>query len=361
MSILRENTYVDNLMVDGAEFQDMQKFKTEATEILESEKFPLHKWESNISSLESANMPNPGKILGHVWNKTEDTLKIQVQQDDDEKLTKRAILSRLGRVYDPLGIISPTMVEGKRVYRNSCEEGKSWNADVSPSLKKQWNNWTKQLRDKKIPRSLVPVGTTKAVDLHLFADASTMACSTVAIAVVEQESTTSKGLLVSKSRLSKRNTSVPRLELVSGHMGANLAKNLTRALKRSPIRLVVIWMDSFVSLHWILNPGKPWKTFVSNRVKKIAEITDEVGIQWKYCPTAKNLADLGSRGASLDKMEKSGWYVGPQWLLDERHWPEQPNLKSSLETQQEEKPMREISTPCRERSRRSTKRSDLIT
>ena len=329
-------------MMDGAEFQDIQKFKTEATEILESGNFPLHKWESNISSLESANMPNPGKILGHVWNKTEDTLKIQVQQDDDEKLTKRAILSRLGRVYDPLGIISPTMVEGKRVYRDSCEEGKSWNADVSPSLKKQWNNWTKQLRDIEIPRSLVPVGTTKAVDLHLFADASTMACSTVAIAVVEQESTTSKGLLVSKSRLSKRNTSVPRIELVSGHMGANLAKNLTRALKISPIRLVVIWIESLVSLYWILNPGKPWKTFVSNRVKKIAEITEEVGIQWKYCPTAKNLADLSSRGASLNKMEKSGWYVGPQWLLDERHWPEQPNLKSSLETQQEEKPMREI-------------------
>ena len=306
VSILRENTYVDNLMMDGAELQDMQKFKTEATEILESGNFPLHKWESNISSLESANMPNPGKILGHVWNKTEDTLKIQVQQDDDEKLTKRAILSRLGRVYDPLGIISPTLVEGKRVYRDSCEEGNSWSADVSPSLKKQWNNWTKQLRDIEIPRSLVPVGTTKAVDLHLFADASTMACSTVAIAVVEQESTTSKGLLVSKSRLSKRNTSVPRLELVSGHMGANLAKNLTRALKRSPIRLVVIWMDSLVSLYWILNPGKPWKTFVSNRVKKIAAITEEVGIQWKYCPTAKNLADLGSRGASLDKMEKSG-------------------------------------------------------
>ena len=63
-------------------------------------------------SLESANMPNPGKILGHVWNKTEDTLKVQLQDNDDGKLTKRTILSRLGRAYDPLGIISPTMIEG---------------------------------------------------------------------------------------------------------------------------------------------------------------------------------------------------------------------------------------------------------
>ena len=125
-------------------------------------------------------------------------------------------------------------------------------------------------------------------------------------------------------------------------MGANLARNLTCALKRLPIRLVVIWMDSLVSLYWILNPGKPWKTFVSNRVKKIAEITQEVKIQWKFCPSGSNLADIGSRGASLNKMEKSGWFEGLDWLLKEEEWPEQPSLKSSVEALHEEKPIREL-------------------
>ena len=296
--------------------EDLEKFKTEATKILESGKFPVHKWESNVPSLESPNMPNPGKILGHVSHKTEDILKVQVQESEGGKLTKRVILSRLGRIFDPLGIISPTMVEGKRIYRDSCEAEKSWNAEVSPTLVRQWNNWTKQLRDVEVPRSLVPPGETKAIDLHLFTDASSSACSAVAIAVVEQNSRKVKGLLVSKSRLSKRNTSIPRLELISGHMGANLARNVCHALKRLPIRLVVIWLDSLVSLYWILNPGRPWKTFVSNRVKRIAEITEEVGIEWRYCPTTTNLADLGSRGASLNKMEKGGWYEGPDWLLE---------------------------------------------
>jgi hypothetical protein len=284
-------------MMTGTQAADLQKFKTEATEILEGGKLPVHKWESNVLSIESANMPNPGKILGHVWNKTEHTLKVQVHENEDGKLTKRVIRSRLGRVYDHyLGIISPTMIEGKRIYRDSCEEEKSWNTEISPALTKQWNNWTKQLRDIEVPRSLVPAGEIKAIDLHLFIDASALACSTVAIAVVEQHCTKSKGILVSKSRLSKQNTSIPRLELVSGHMGTNFARNLTRAQKRLPIRLVVIWMDSLVSLFWILNRGKPWKTFVSNRVKKMAEITEEVRIQWKYCPTRSNVADLGSRG-----------------------------------------------------------------
>ena len=296
VSTLRENTYVDNLMVTGTKVDDLRKFKSEATEILENVKFPVHKWESNVLTLESGNMPNPGKIFGHAWDKVRDTLKVQVRENDVSQLTKRAILSRLGRIYDPLGVISPTTVEGKRIYRDTCEGERSWNADVSPRITQQWNNWTKQLRDVEVPRSLVSSGKTKGIDLHLFSDASTMACCTAAIAVVEDDSGKSKGLLGSKSRLSKRNTSVPRLELVSRHMGANLARNLTRALKRLPIRLVVIWMDSLVSLYWILNPGKPWKTFVSNRVKKIAEITLEVKIQWKFCPSGSNLADIGSRG-----------------------------------------------------------------
>ena len=66
VSTLRENTYVDNLMVTGSRIEELQNFKLEATEVLERGKFPVHKWESNVSHLESANMPNPGKLLGHV-------------------------------------------------------------------------------------------------------------------------------------------------------------------------------------------------------------------------------------------------------------------------------------------------------
>ena len=125
-------------------------------------------------------------------------------------------------------------------------------------------------------------------------------------------------------------------------MGANLARNVTRVLKSFPIRLVVIWMDSLVSLYWILNPGKPRKTFVSHRVKKIAEITQEVKIQCKFCPSGSNLADIGSRVASVNKIEKSCWFEGLDLLLKEEEWPEQPSHKSSVEALHEEKPVREL-------------------
>ena len=108
-----------------------------------------------------------------------------------------------------------------------------------------------------------------------------------------------KGLLASKSRISKRDTSIPRLELASGHMAANLARNLCSALRGWPIMSITIWMDSLVTLFWINKPGKPWKVFVSNKVKKLAEITEELKIVWKYCPTKTNLLSRSSYWRTL--------------------------------------------------------------
>ena len=119
---------------------------------------------------------------------------------------------------------------------------------------------------------------------------------------VEYEAGATKGLLTSKSRISKRSISIARLELVSGHMAVNMAKNLSTALQQWPIQTINIWMDSMVALYWITNSGRGWKVFVSNRVKKIAETAGPVNITWKYCPLELNLADLGSRGATIVKM-----------------------------------------------------------
>ena len=114
---LKENTYVDNLMQMGGDQEQLVKFKKESTEILKNAKFPVHKWESNVGSLESENMPNPSKILGHTWNKEGDTLEFPAKPfAEDQPVTKRTILSYLGAIYDPLGIVSPTMVQGKHIY-----------------------------------------------------------------------------------------------------------------------------------------------------------------------------------------------------------------------------------------------------
>ena len=79
---------------------NMSKFKEEATHIFESAQFPIHKWESNVLELDTE--PNPSKILGHFWDKREDSLEIKVDASSTEgsPVTKRTILSKLSGVYD---------------------------------------------------------------------------------------------------------------------------------------------------------------------------------------------------------------------------------------------------------------------
>ena len=178
------------------------------------------------------------------------------------------------------------MAQGKHIYRQACDEKKGWNAEVFSQLRDEWFKWTKQLKTVEIPRSVDTLtGEITGLHLYLFADASNLAFCAVAVAVVEQQGVMSKGLLTSKSRISKRNTSIARLELVSGHMAVNMAKNLHGALQSWPISSTTIWMDSMVVLYWLNNPTKAWKVFVANRLRKIAEATSEIGITWKYVPT----------------------------------------------------------------------------
>ena len=93
---LEGNTYGDNLMKTGSDIRELSRFREEATEILESTKFPVQKWESNIQQWDKE--PNPSKILCLMWDKREDTLEIQVKMKENSSVTKGSILSQLSAI-----------------------------------------------------------------------------------------------------------------------------------------------------------------------------------------------------------------------------------------------------------------------
>ena len=71
-------------------------------------------------------------------------------------------------------------------------------------MRDEWFKWTKQLKTVEIPRSVaILIREITGVHLHLFADASNLACHAAAVAAVEQQGGMSKGLLTSKSQISK--------------------------------------------------------------------------------------------------------------------------------------------------------------
>ena len=123
----------------GEESLDEVKIiKEKSTELFEKGDFNLHKWNSNVPSLESKSAEgkqeltyakqilsqdsNEIKILGLCWNK-------------EKRPTKRNILSELTSVYDPIGLISPSHLIDKILYREVCKLKIPWDEVVPLPIK----------------------------------------------------------------------------------------------------------------------------------------------------------------------------------------------------------------------------------
>ena len=142
---------------------------------------------------------------------------------------------------------------------------------------------------------------------------------------------------MSKSRLAKKNQTIPRLELIAVHMGANLMSNVREILKRYPVKGTYGWTDSTVVLYWLKNEEQ-YKQFVSNRVTKVKE---KEYISWRHVPTSENPADYGSRGCTGNN-QPAIWFDGPCWLEDHDNWPKDIVTKGSVDSSKEIKQIKSV-------------------
>ena len=227
----------------------MRKLKESAVAVFGEAQFELHKWHSNEPELEASGEPEDGKqsyakeqlgvklgetkMLGLPWNKTEDTIAVT-------EVSKREMLRFLASVYDPLGLASPVSLVGKLLYREVCDQHLSWDQKVPETVEKQWKKFERSLSDQvQVPGSLAGFKETiEAIDLHAFGDTSGAGTAAAVYAAVHQASGVTQGLLAAKSRLAKKGLTIPRLELVSAHMAANLAENVKNTLQGQPVRSV---------------------------------------------------------------------------------------------------------------------------
>ena len=351
---IMKSLYVDDVIGGKDTIEQARELKEVAVSVFKAAGFDLHKWHSNASELEAnAHLkdegqtyakeqlgvkPNEAKLLGLPWHKEEDTLTVVLSRDSEEA-TKREVLRSLASVYDPLGVAGPVTVKGKMIFREACDQHLPWDAALPEKLRKQWEKFKKnQPRVVIIPRCLTPAEEpVQAIDLHAFCDASGSGTAAAVYAVVHQESCTSQGLLTAKARLSKKGLTIPRLELVSAHMAANLVNNVTNALEGHAVRSVYGWTDSMVALHWIAGQGN-YKQFVSNRV---AQINAKDYINWRHVRADQNPADVGSRGSNSKELLEI-WLKGPDWLSRPDMWPALVQTKPCKETEEEAKLVKEV-------------------
>ena len=276
---IRRSLYVDDVISGDKTVAGARHLKQASQSIFRVGKFELHKWHSNVPSLEQSTpheetmeerptthqnenqsyakdqlgvKQGETKLLGVPWDKREDTIQTSFP-DPIMKATKREVLGKIAKIYDPLGLASPITLEGKFLYREVCEARIPWDQELPQGLEIRWQTWENNLTDKvEVPRSIAQhQEEITSINLHAFGDASSQGVSAAVYAVTYQPTGVSQGLVTAKSRLAKKGLTIPRLELVSGHMAANLVDNVEEALQGFPVESVYCWLDSSVALHWI--------------------------------------------------------------------------------------------------------------
>ena len=232
-------------------------------------------------------------------------------------------------IYDPLGLVSPFILEGRQIVQKVCFGKLHWDEPVNKDVKQHWQNWMcklKSLKNIKLNRCYKPAGFGKVVScsLHYFSDASERGYGQVTyIRLVNKIGKIHCSLVMGKSRVTPmKYTSIPRLELAAAALSVKMAGIIKKEVAIDHIS-EHFWTDSQVVIGYIRNTQRRFKTFVANRVQQIREYSYIT--HWNYVSSKMNPADHASRGLSgTNSKHLDLWFNGPQFLWkSEFQWPKQ--------------------------------------
>lgn len=346
--IVKESFYMDDLMLGCSNTSEALEAYRQLTQLLKRGGFELQKWSSNhdevLNIIAERKSQHHGfeikfdqiiKILGLSWDRHDDKFKFTVSLPDiPSQITKRNILSDVARLFDPFGWLAPTIILAKILIQKLWLCNAEWDEQLPQDLTEEWLTYRKQLQqlqDIKIDRWLHIQPDCSLVQLHGFADASTVAYSAVLYIRVVNEDGVTVTLLESKTKVAPlKQVSVARLELCAAVLVARMLSE-AREVLNIPKNNVYAYTDSMVVLAWIQSPPVRWQTFVANRVAEIQGRLDND--RWCHVKSEMNPADLASRGVAPSELRsKTLWWLGPQWLSNNEIEQNKPHiLQTELE------------------------------
>jgi hypothetical protein len=324
---LLENHYVDNCITGVDSVQDGKQFYAEAKEILQDASMNLTQWISNstevmehIPSFDQSKKTK--KILGILWNPTRDQIAIALPTTENLKITtKRELLSVLGTVFDPLGLIAPAMVKGKLLLQKVSHDNRKWDDKLSSAQMDEASTiiaGIAKISNIQLPRFIGMLSPPREPELVCFCDASFDCYATVVYLRLQNGENITSHIVFAKSRLNpmKRMT-IPRLELLAILIGTRALMFVQQQLRLS-VEPVTLCSDSQIALAWIFSNEK-LDTWTRNRVREIRKMPKS--LQYKHVATDNNPADLATRGVTATNLDEF-WFNGPAWLCQPKEkWP----------------------------------------
>ncbi|XP_070138640.1 uncharacterized protein [Drosophila bipectinata] len=119
--ILMEDFYVDDVFTGSNSEDELRRNRDELVQLMSCAKLELGKWVSNnkyiVSEDKTDSSPSSVKVLRLHWHPKKDTLSYNVNLAKRPSCTKRQVLSDVSRIFDPLGLLAPTVVQFKILFQ----------------------------------------------------------------------------------------------------------------------------------------------------------------------------------------------------------------------------------------------------
>lgn len=230
-SIIRRQIYVDDVLFGDNEIESLRQSRDQLISLLQCKKFKLRKWASNSPSLLADLDPSDHglvcskaiasdekvKVLGIEWNPARDVFQFKVVLEKIVPKSKRAILSVIARLYDPLGWVTPATVAAKIIMQQLWRSQIDWDEQVPESIFSKWHlvySKLPHLNQVLLPRWIGTQPESRLV-LHGFANASTHAYAAVVyLRTITPTGNVTISLLAGKSRVAPITPlTIPCLEL----------------------------------------------------------------------------------------------------------------------------------------------------
>ena len=257
-ALMGSDMFVDDLISGADSREEAEIIAKEAVAIAADAKMPLRRWRTNDQELQkklSALCPSEQaatqlifqgedvtKVLGTVWDRERDVLTFETAAIVEHCATirhrtnLRTVLSVSSRVYDPLGLISPVVIFTRILMQRIWKRRLDWDEELPAEMKRELWKWVDQLQDLaavSVPRwYAVNLSKVQESELHVFCDASKKAYGSVAyLRCTEQTRRTEVNIIASRARVAPLDPpTLPRLELLGGHLAAGLATQIKKAM-----------------------------------------------------------------------------------------------------------------------------------
>ena len=152
---LRER--IDKNERSASKSADVQPNENASHQVAETPVAGVHKVEDedmtySRSILRTPVVDDPGeqRILGTLWNFHKDNLMFDLAETASlarkVEPTGRNVISTVSKFYDPLGVISPIVLQCKILFQEMCKE---WDDPLEDFCKSTWQRLVAQLQDSK--------------------------------------------------------------------------------------------------------------------------------------------------------------------------------------------------------------------